>query len=881
MTRYLLLAAVAVFCLSLFLVITHAPTPSPEGAEPFVRSGEFHSTFALESMRWFNDQRAFPAGTIPLDWRTKALAQIEQSNLRKTASASSISWSFLGPDNIGGRIRSVVVHPTNSNILFCGSVSGGIWKSTDAGASWIVANDFMPNLVISSIVIDPTNANIMYAGTGEGFFNSDALRGVGVLKSTDGGSTWAALSSFSGSPAGFPYYVNDLYIRPDLSSTIYAATNQGVFRTTNSGSTWTYIKRGDNTYRATQIVASATAPQTFYVAFGNFSRDGIYETTNGGTAWTKLAGGFPTSGFNRISMGISKSNPLVLYAVLTDSATYGTKAIERSSDGGATWTAVVAPTDAGGGTHLGTQGWYDNVVAVHPTNENIVYIGGINSFKSVSGGATWTQITSGYSPFIHPYMHVDQHAMALDPNNAQVVYFGNDGGMYKSTDGGGSFTNANAGLAVTQFYSGAVHPTLDIFYGGTQDNGTLKGTGTLSWVSVFSGDGGVTRIDPTTPTTVYTEYTFLDIQKSTNSGALWAKSINGIPTSGSGQGSGASERCNFIAPYAMDPSNSQVLVAGTYKAYRTTNGGVLWAAISGDLTGSGAGATTDPGAVISAIAIAKSGGDTIYVGTSGFDTLAAAPKVQVTANKGVSWTDVTKSPLPKRYITSIAVDPANASRAFVGFSGYNANSSLPGHVFRTTNRGTSWTNVTGDLIDIPVNSIVLDPSNANHMAVGTDLGVFETANGGTNWLQQNTGLANVSIAELELRGDGFLFATSHGRGMYRSVAVWTTTGVTELPAELPSAFVLQQNYPNPFNPTTTIPFTVPSRAAVRLTVYDAVGREVALLVNEELSPGTYSATFDASSLASGVYFYRMTAANQGAVAGPALYSEAKKMVLVR
>jgi photosystem II stability/assembly factor-like uncharacterized protein len=879
MNRLLLPVTIVVFvvCLLFALDSRHG---RPADAEPFVRSAGFRATGAYESMVWYNNQRAFPTGTIPADWREKAAEQLALAALRKTAGADAlVSWSPVGPSNIGGRIRSIAVHPTNASIIYCGSVSGGIWKSTDSGGSWNPVNDLMPNLVISALEIDPTNANVMYAGTGEGFFNIDALRGVGVLRSTDGGSTWVTPTSMTGSPAGFPYYINDLYILPTNTSIIYAATNSGLFRTTNSGSTWTYLKRGDLTYRATQIVADPGTPATFYVAFGNFTRDGIYKTTNGGTTstptFTKLAGGFPTSGFNRISMAIAKTNSQVLYAVLTDSASYGTYAVVKTTNGGANWSAVSMPMDQSGSSHLGTQGWYNNVVAVSPSNESVVYAGGINAFKSLNGGTTWSQITSGYSPFIHPYMHVDQHAMAFDPNNASVMYFGNDGGMYKSTDGGTSFISANSGLAVTQFYSGAAHPSQEIYYGGTQDNGTLKGAGSPAWSTVLSGDGGFTHVDPTTPTTVFTEYTFLAIQRSTNSGSTWTRSITGIPASGSSQGDGSSDRCNFIAPFVLDPANSQNLVAGTYKVYRSTNNGVNWTSVSNDLTGSGAGSTASLGAVISALATT---GDTIVAGTSGYDTLTSAPKVWVTTNKGVNWTDVTKSPLPKRYVTSFAMNASDTRRIFVGYSGYNANSSLPGHIFSTTNRGTTWANISGDLPDIPVNAIVLDPGAPLHMAVGTDLGVFETANGGTNWTQQNAGLANVSVADLDIRPDGFLVATTHGRGMYKSAAAWTTTAVTEIPSEVPQEFTLRQNYPNPFNPTTTVAFAVPSAAHVRLTVYDALGREVATLVDQDLSPGSYAAPFNASALSSGVYFYRLSAAREGMAA---YSSEAKKMLLLR
>ena len=188
-------------------------------------------------------------------------------------------------------------------------------------------------------------------------------------------------------------------------------------------------------------------------------------------------------------MAISKGNPLVLYAVLTDTVTYGTHSVRKTTDGGTTWTAVTTPIDGAlGGTHLGRQGWYNNVVAVHPTDASRVFVGGINSFRSTNGGTGWIQMTNGY-PSVYQFMHVDQHAMAFDPNDPSVMYFGNDGGMYKSTDGGTTFSEINNGLAVTQFYSGAAHPSAEIYYGGTQDNGTIKTTGPAAWTTSLGGTG--------------------------------------------------------------------------------------------------------------------------------------------------------------------------------------------------------------------------------------------------------------------------------------------------------------------------------------------------------------------------------------------------------
>ncbi|HLF15656.1 MAG TPA: T9SS type A sorting domain-containing protein, partial [Bacteroidota bacterium] len=846
---------------------------------------EMEAGYPYQAMEWQYRLRAHPAGKIPADWRETALSQM--TAMKGSASArtlSALSWLPLGPDDVGGRIRSIAIDPTNTDIIYCGSVSGGVWKSTDAGANWLPTNDMAANLVIGAIAIDPNNSNIIYAGTGEGYFNIDALRGAGTLKSTDGGATWALTTTFSASPSGFPYYINDIYIRPDNSLLLFAATNSGLYRSTNAGTSWLYVTKTTGTRRATQIAADEFNPGTFYVAYGNFSTDGIYKTTDGGASFAKLAGGFPTNGFYRISMAISKGDPSVLYAVLTDSATYGTHSVQKTTDGGATWTAVTTPSGGLlGGTHLGNQGWYNNVAAVHPTDFNRVYVGGINTFRSTDGGSSWPQMTHGY-PSGLPFMHVDQHAIAFDPNNPSIMYFGNDGGMYKSTDGGNSFTEINNGLAVTQFYSGAAHPSSEIYYGGTQDNGTLKTAAAPAWTESLSGDGGATAVDFVTPATVYTEYVYLNFQKSTNSGLSWLRSMTGIPTSGGLQSDGTSDRCAFIAPFTMDPTNPQVLVAGTYLVYRTTNGASGWTAISTDLTGDpgGANGVGDPQSVVSAIAIAKSAPATIYAGTTGYFnpvTMISTPSsVQVTTNTGSTWTNTTKSPLPDRAVTSIAIDPANASRAYIGFSGYNTNTpTTPGHLFRTTNRGTTWTNVSGNLPDVPVNAVALDTAHADtHIIVGTDLGVFETANGGTSWTEENSGMAKVAVFDLDLRNDGVLVAATHGRGMFKTTGS-IITSVSEIPSGVPLAHRLAQNYPNPFNPVTTVTFDVASASDVTLRVYDAAGREVARLFDGPLDPGSYGSTFDGAGLASGVYFSVLeTSSRDGGY-----FRDMKKMLLVR
>jgi len=760
-------------------------------------------------------------------------------------------------------------------------VSGGLWKSTDSGNSWVSLTDFAPNLVIGCIAIDPVNTQIVYVGTGEGFFNIDALRGVGVLKSTNGGSSWTVLNSFSGSTSSYAYYfINKILIRPDNPNTIFVATSsttEGIWKSTNAGASWSRITAPGNLSKfCVDLEMDPNSSDIMYGAFGLFAPDGIYKTTNGGTNWSKLTNGFPSTStkYGRISLAIAPSNTAILYAVLADS-NYYTHSVMKSTDAGTSWFSVTTPYDnssAVSGTHLGGQGWYNNEVVVHPTNSDIVYVGGINLLKTTNGGSTWSRISDGYGS---PYVHVDQHAIEFHPTNPSMMYFGNDGGIFKSTDGGSSFVSLNSGFTTVQFYSGAVHPTSNSYFGGTQDNGTLKSGTIPQWSQTFGGDGGATWVDYNTPTTVFTEYVNLCIQKSTNSGAVgtWVKTMNGIPTT-SGQGSGTTDRCSFIAPFVMDPTNPLILVAGTYKVYRTTNSGGLWTAISSDLTGSGTGAD---GATITALAIAKSSSSAIYVGTSGSATDSS--RVVVSQNSFSTWVNLTKSPLPNRYVTSIAINPASADSVYVGYSGYNAATpTTPGHLFFTKNGGSTWANISGDLPDIPVNTILLDSADPRHLLVGTDLGIYETVNGGGNWIQRNVGMANVAIADLDLNNSKYVFAATHGRGMFKSNLPLAVSEDTQI--VVPLSFVLLPNYPNPFNAGTILNFIQATPGYVTIKFYNVLGQEVATPVQSKLyDKGTSSVPFEGPLLPSGVYFCRIIIQSTGD--NKVVFTDARKMVLVR
>lgn len=738
------------------------------------------------------DQR----GYIPLDGLEKARQHVklmkaaQQERIKtgikiESAGIKPDSWIWLGPGNIGGRIRSIVVHPTQPNRMWVGSVGGGMWSTTNSGGFWAPVNDFLANLAVTAMIISPTNPNVMYAGTGEGFGNTDAIQGAGIFKSTDGGASWVLLTSTNpagGSPPGcgtigaapcpaFWTFVNRLALSPDgltlLAATGGPAAAGGLARSTDGGTSWTV--------RATN--------QQFDVDFqpGNSTRaiaggeGGASLSTDSGQTWNAVTfnppiaaqPAPPTRSFQRrIEVAFAPSVPGIVYAVVNQHQGGGNYEgdVYRSVNGGQSFTRVNSGTSffLGGG---GNQGWYDNVVWVSPLNSTFVIVGGISLWRSTDSGNTFAQISNGGGNSAHSDHHVIVAHPGFDNNNNTQVFFGNDGGIYRADDvnaavplGGTTinFTELNNGLGITQFYGAAGNVNSGVIVGGAQDNGTLAGRKggfhTEDWTAMAGNDGGSCAADQTNSNYFYGESQRLQINRSSDGGASAVSIASGIADAGT-------LNTNFIAPFVLDPNDPNTILAGGLSLWRsndvrTAPANPTWSSVP---------KPNGANSLISAITISPGGSNFVVVGHNNgdiyrtFNGTAGSP----------SWLQINTPTAANHFVTRLAIDNARTPNwIYATFGGFTTD-----NVFRTTDLGATWTDITGTgltgLPNVPVRSLVYHPINHNLLYVGTEIGIFTSDDGGATWEPVQNGPANVSVDELFWMGNDLIAAT-HGRGLYQA-----------------------------------------------------------------------------------------------------------------
>ena len=725
------------------------------------------------------------------------------------------TWKPLGPGNIAGRTRSLLIDPRNPKIMYAASIGGGVWKSTDGGEHWSPISDFIANIATSSLAMDPQQPDTLYAGTGEGYFNFDAQRGAGIFKLLPD-HKWEVLPSTAGN-SDF-WYVQKIIISPKNTAVIYAATNRGLLRSTNTGKTFQLAIDASAVRGCMDINVSKQAEHGYvFASCGTFAQGTVYraEDTDGSQRWDSVLQ-LPHMG--RTSLAISPSSQNVVYALAatTEKGQWqdGLLGVYRSTSNGdpGTWTTQVDNTNSEKRytvllsnprdaffqecrsnlkDNFLNQGWYDNVIAVDPMNPDIVWVGGTDLFRSDDAGKTWS-VASYWWKNTTPdpkYAHADQHAITFPPNydgksNASL-YVANDGGIFKTADARAALEDSlkamcgvpshtlikweakNHGFAVTQFYNGAFYPDGKRFFGGSQDNGTILGSETAgidNWSTIQGGDGGFVAIDAAT-STLYASFTGNKITKSTDGGANFQLANAGLKG-----------RFLFITPFVMDSKNHSRLWTGGDRLYRTDDAGKSWKPASSQLDAAN---YPTPSGILNAIAVSPTDPNIVI---AGFAESGIFGKPGYSAGGWIHYTDKALSAdgstkwdrsRPRTgWVSSIAITPSEPKTVFATYSSFDEGKNK-GHIWKSTNGGQSWKNIDGSgrtsLPDIPVHTLVLDPNNLDHIYVGTDLGIYVSLDGGATWNVENSGFPNVIVQFLtigEFSGTEKLFAFTHGRGAW-------------------------------------------------------------------------------------------------------------------
>jgi len=797
---------------------------------------------------WAHAQRAYPYDRLNHDEIREAMLDVQARRIASRGE-TRVAWQERGPSNIGARVTDLAIHPTNPNIIYAAMASGGVFKSTDAGASWDPIFDDQPVQSIGAIALDPQDPNTIYVGTGEANSSSYSWSGMGVFRSTDAGSTWEHLGLDE------TRYIGRVLVDTHNADRIWVAAagvlfgtspDRGVYRTEDGGTTWDQVLAVSDSTAAIDLAYDPAHPDTLYAAMWERVRrlnsrksggwtSGIHKSTDGGDTWVELTNGLPSGAdVGRIGVSVCESSPNVVYAFYCDDPGYF-MGVYKSTNYGATWTQ----TNDGALSNLTSSfGWYFGQIRVDPTDPDRVFAMGVPLYRTTNGGASWSEVASAN--------HVDHHAMVFDPSNPTHIYEGNDGGIYFSDSAGDTWSKLYD-QPTNQFYAIEIdYLDPSRLYGGTQDNGTLRTAtgGVDDWERIFGGDGFYTIVDPTDSDIIYCEYQYGNLYKSTDFGYNWYWGLNGV----------GNERTNWSMPVVMDPSDHETLYLGTYRVYRTTNGADSWNPISGDLTDAAPGASYG---TVTTIAVAPSNPNVIWAGTDDSN-------VWMSDDGGTNWTKVSGS-LPNRWVTRVAIDPTDCTTAYVTFSGMRWDEAIS-RVYRTEDSGATWTAIDDGLPNAAVSVIAIDPDMPSFLYVGTDLGCYYSRDTGATWDMLGSGLPPVPVYDIKIhQPTRTLVAGTHGRSMH-SIDLDEITGVEE-PVTHGKLIAELAGSPNPFNPTTTVRFTLAGPASVRLTVYDIAGRAVRTLADSPRTAGSHTVAWDGTAsdgrpLGSGVYFLMLEAGDE-------------------
>jgi photosystem II stability/assembly factor-like uncharacterized protein len=783
------------------------------------------------------------------DYIRAAVAAAAAKQASSSSRMASAGWYPVGPNVIPnnltgymengiGRINCIEFHPTDPNTYYVGVAQGGVWKTTNNGASWTPLTDNLPIDRISDITIDPSDPDsTMYISVcdfeyiGFGLYLNGRKRnthyGLGVYKTTDAGQTWQ--------PTGLTFLLTDgdaslirkIIVDPNNSNNVLACGVSGMYRSTDAGATWTQVNNG--LFWDMQQVPSS--PNTIYAATGwvmtsNDGAAGIWKSTDFGATWTPLNTGIPATGsVQRIRLEIAPSDPNYVYALAVDTQS-GLYGIYKSTNAGSTWTfnnPGVNILEWNDGTSSGGQGTYDLGFSINASNRNVLYVGGINIWGSSDGGATWDP-ASHWTLSYGPTLHGDIHFIKRNPVNGNI-FVCSDGGIYRTsgittetwTDANNGipwptqWTNIGNGLQCTSFYRvSSSHVSDGRLIAGAQDNASFYFDNGV-WSTVIGGDGMDNYLDPTDNNFLIGSSQYGSFSYSTDDGVT-SNWMNPNVNNESGE---------WTTPLVADYNNPGTLYAGYANVVKSTDNGMSWTAISNFPVNSYA-------TEISALAVSNSNSSVIYAAKRVRYEYSEPGVLYKTTNGGATWTDVTAGLPDSLYYTSVEISENDPNTVYVTMAQFSAGNK----VFRTTDGGATWQNISYNLPNIPVNCIKYVPG-ANRVMIATDIGVYLLDAANNTWINQSLGLPNVIVSDIDFNVPlNKIYVSTFGRGIWATDLDVFTASIQPVAAENLSL----QLYPSPNSGSFTI--GVPENSTTEifdLEVIDITGR---IVHSEKLSGKT-------------------------------------------
>jgi photosystem II stability/assembly factor-like uncharacterized protein len=772
----------SVFALVVVAVLAGLLAAAPQGKAPAKGQKKIENTDPAQRLKWFDQHTA----------------------MKQQSPFKDVKWRFIGPFDLGGRCTDVAVPLGSRTVFYAAAATGGVFKTANAGTTWEPIFDAMPTLSIGDLAVAESDPNVVWVGTGEANIFRASEAGLGLYKSTDAGKTWKHMGLEGTYTIAriviHPKNPDIVYVAATGHEWTYNP-ERGVYKTTDGGATWQKILYVNERVGANDLVMDPRAPDTLYAATWNRIRrrwsdpmpggeDGLFKTTDGGKTWTPINNGLPDTNFTgRIGIDLCRTKPTVIYAYV-DNHTPGVepKAGERDSYGrprqrGIVGAEVYRSDDAGGSWRKvsppnmerfgGTYGWVFGQIRVDPNSPETIYIMGLGLSKSTDGGKTYVNLYSAG-------LHGDHHGLWIDPNDSDHLINSNDGGVNISYDGGKAWRDFHDGIPCVQFYNVAFDFSTPFWvFGSVQDQGTYRGLIPLQkptqgapagrrrfglaqpkWETAPGGEGTIIAVDPTDPNTVYSSSYYGRLERSEYKDGQWtSKEI--FPKAAPGE---PEYRGQWLAATMLSPHNPQVVYHGFQYLFRSMNKGETWERISPDLTYNnpdqqGKWPYAIPFATITAVDESPFKFGLLYVGTDD-------GRVWLTRNSGESWTEITAGLPFNKHVWKVVASKYDPATVYVTLIGRHDDDFNP-YIFKSVDYGKTWVSIASNIPGGPVNVIREDPKAKDILYAGTDTGVYASRDAGKTWNVLGGNLPTSYVWDIAVHPrDNALVIATNGRGMW-------------------------------------------------------------------------------------------------------------------